>query len=57
MAEKLTLIEIEEIAIAYFEAKYPLLNLKTNPFDREEIDWIDMLSFASHILDNHRKIN
>lgn len=41
-----TLDEIEQIAIEYFKDKYPM-NI---PFEKEEIDWIDMLSFAKYIL-------
>ena len=45
-----SLDEIEGIAIEYFKNKYPLMDFKNNPFDKEAIDWVDMLSFVRHVL-------
>ena len=48
-----SLDEIEGIAVEYFENKYPLMDFENNPSDKEEIDWVDMLSFVRHVLSCH----
>ena len=44
--------QIEEVAIKYFEVKYPLMDL-SNDEDKCEIDWWDMLQFVQHVLSCH----
>jgi hypothetical protein len=44
--------EIEEIAIQYFENKYPLMDLSHDE-DKSEINWWDMLQFVQHVLSSH----
>ena len=50
--------EIEQVAIQFFENKYPLMDLQNaSDNDKDEIGWNDMLQFVQHILSYKANVN
>lgn len=46
--------EIEQVAIQFFENKYPLMDLQNaSDNDKDEIGWHDMLQFVQYVLSCH----